>query len=143
MDLDLVFLESASEYLAKIVFWWIHAVDGIPEDKLAIYTYVGGSLLVLFLLFFVLKMLPKALRGIVWVISAAILLTPGATLGETGQIAPAIIGVFHGLLLNDMQRATSSLLLIVAMIIAGLILGAIFQLFWAVVQKAYNNQEQA
>lgn len=138
--MDLALLESVSEYLAKIVFWWIGMVDGVPESKLAIYTYVGGSLSVLVLLFFVLRILPKTLRGVVWVISAAILLTPGTTLGDLGGLAPAIIDVLHGFLMHDKPRAISSLLSIIAVIIAGLFLGAVWQMLYATIQTTLTKK---
>lgn len=133
--MDLTLLETLSEYLAKVIFWWIHLVDGISEDKLPVYTYAGCSVVVLLLLVLVLRIFPKSLRGIIWIISAAILLTPGDTLGSTGQVAPAIIGVLHGFLMGDHARAINALLPIIAMIIVGLIVGAIWQMLRAMIEK--------
>lgn len=137
--MDLTLLERLSEYLAKLVFWWIHLVEGVAEDKLPVYTYIGCSVAVLLLLLLVLRILPKSLRGMLWIISAAVLLTPGDTLGHTGQIAPAIIGVLHGLLMKDYARAINAFLPIIAMTVVGLVIGAIWQILRNVIEKSLDK----
>lgn len=120
-------LESISEVLAKVVFWWTQLVSGVPEEVLAFNTYVIGSLLVLLLLYWVLKIVPPFLRGIIWCLSAAILLTPGETIADTGGTAPAVIGVLHGFLMGEPAAAMSALLPILAVTIVLLIIGAIWK----------------
>lgn len=134
-------LETLSEMLAEVVFLWVQLVSGIPKDKLSLYVYVGGSVLVLLLLLVFLRIVPRMFRGVIWVVSAGILLTPGTTLGGTGELAPAIIGVLHGFLMGDKERAIAGILSILAVIIAGLILGAMWQLLRAVIEYYFGNTE--
>lgn len=133
-------LESISEVLAKIVLWWTRLVEGVPEAELSLWTYVGGSVLVLILLYWVLKILPKALRGIVWILSAAILLTPGSAMGEAGGTAPAIIDAFYHLLMGETALALTAMLPILAVAIAGLVLVAIWQLLRAILLARQESQ---
>lgn len=132
-------LDSISEWLAKIVLWWVQVVDGIPEQELAFNVYVGGSIIALILLMFALRLVPRMFRGIIWVISAAILLTPGTTLGGTGEIAPAIIGVLYSFLMKDTAQAMSGILSILGVAIGGLILGAMWQLLRAVIEYYFGD----
>lgn len=133
--LQLLPLEQFSEILAKIVLVWIRLVDGVPEEQLAFYTYVGGCFLVLFLFYFALRLIPKMFRGIIWVMSVAILLTPGATINDTGGTAPAIIEVLHAFIMGEPALAIAAFLPILAVIIVGLILGGIWQLLRAATTK--------
>ncbi|MDO4251055.1 MAG: hypothetical protein Q4C68_06060 [Moraxella sp.] len=136
-------LDSISEALAAVVLWWIRLVKDVPEDKLPVYTYLGASILVLILLYLVLRLLPKSIRGILWIIAAAVLLTPGPTLGETGEIAPAIIGVLHGFLMDNQAQAMAGLTSITAVIVVGLVLGVIWQLLRKTIEsKLLINKEK-
>lgn len=134
-------LDRISEWLAHIVLLWVQAVDGVPEDKLSLYVYVGGSVIVLILLIFALRLVPRMFRGIIWVISAAILLTPGTTLNGTGELAPAVIGVLYSFLMKDTAQAMSGVLSIVGVMIGGLILGAMWQLLRAVIEYYFGNND--
>lgn len=133
-------LESISEVLARVVLWWTHVVDGVPEEQLALHTYVGGSVLVLILLYWVLKLVPRFMRGMIWIVSAAILLTPGTTIGDTGGSAPAIIDVLHSLLMGEPSLAILAFLPILAVIIVGLILGAMWKFVYAFVVSRASHQ---
>lgn len=138
--INLLPVEWLSDTLAKIVFMWIRLVDGVPEDSLALYTYVSSSFLVLSLLVVALKVIPKSFRGIIWIIAAAILLTPGATINDTGGTAPAIIEVVHTLILGEIMLAVSAFLPIMAAMIVGLILGGIwYSLKAATLNSVHRN----
>lgn len=128
-------LEGISEVLAKFVVLWIHLVDGVPADELPLLAYVGASVLVLILLFFVLRILPKFLRGVLWVLAAAILFTPAGTMGDAGGSAPAIIGVAHALLMGQTELAFLNLLPILAVTIVLLVVGGLLQVIY---QTAIN-----
>lgn len=129
-------VEWLSDTLARLVFIWIRLVDGVAEDKLALYTYVGSCITVLLLLLAVLKIVPRVLRGVIWIMAAAILLTPGATINDTGGTAPAIIEVIHTFILGETDLAISAFLPIVAVMSVGLILGGIWQLLRSMTIKA-------
>lgn len=121
-------LESISEQLAQIILWWSKLVEGVPDTELPFLAYTGASLLVLLVLVLVVRLLPRPLGGILWLFVAAILLTPGDALASTDQIAPAIAGVAHGILMGDMTAATNAMLPILAVFTMLLIVGGIWQL---------------
>lgn len=129
-------LEGISEILAKIVFLWIRLVDGIPEEELSFSVYVGASIIVLILLYFFTKILPKFLRGVIFILSVAILFTPGGTIGDTGGSAPAIIGVAHHVLMGDFGKALSGLLPILAVAMILFVAGALWQMIRAAMLDA-------
>lgn len=120
-------LEAISEVLARLVLWWIAITKHIDPELLAIYVYVGGALLVLLILHFGLKILPKSVAGVLWFCSAALLLTPGSTSDASGGIAPAIMGVLHALLMGNTKVAIRLFLPIVAVAAILTLLGALWQ----------------
>lgn len=120
-------LEAISEVLARLVFWWIGLTKDIDPNLLAIYVYVGGSMMVLGILYFALKMLPKSLAGVLWFCSAAVLLTPGSTSEASGGVAPAIMGVLHALLMGNTKVALRLFLPIVAVAAILTLLGSLWQ----------------
>lgn len=132
-------LESISEVLAKVVVAWTHLVEGVPADELPFLAYVGASLLVLALLFFALRLVPKFLRGMLWVLAAAILFTPAGTMGDSGGSAPAIIGVAHALLMGQTELAFLNLLPILAVAIGLLVIGGLVQMIYGIVVNARAN----
>lgn len=131
-------LETLSDILARVVFWWIRLTKGVSEDVLAQYTYVGSALLVLALLAIIAKCLPRFLRGfmwVVWAISAALLLTPAPVLGDTGGNAPAVIAALHALLMGEPKLALVAFLPVLGVITALLFIGAIWQFIKATLKK--------
>lgn len=132
-------LESISEVLAKVVVAWTHLVEGVPADELPFLAYVGASLLVLALLFFALRLVPKFLRGMLWVLAAAILFTPAGTMGDSGGSAPAIIGVAHALLMGQTELAFLNLLPILAVAIGLLVIGGLVQMIYGIAVDARAN----
>lgn len=88
-------LDVISEYIAKLVIWWSNLVKDIPDKDLPFLAYVGASALVLLLLIFVARVMPRPIGGMLWALALAVLLTPGDTLTGTGQIAPAVANVAH------------------------------------------------
>ena len=128
-------MDTISEYVARVVFWWIQLVKGVPDDQLATYAYFGMSALVLLLWLVVWRVLPRPLRGMSWVIVAAVLLTPGTSLGGSDGFAPAIIGVAHGILMKDTGAVASAMLSIVGVILAAFVLIGVWQFLRAGLQN--------
>lgn len=137
-------LDKISDILGGIVVWWSQMVKDVPPADLPLYAYVGGSIIVLILWVLVSRMLPKPVGGISWMVLFAVLLTPGTALGDSGDIAPASIGVVYGLLMKDMGLAVASLIPILVVLIAGLFIGFIWQLIRGVfesnIQKAREQE---
>ena len=52
-------LDVISEYIAKLVIWWSNLVKDIPDKDLPFLAYVGASALVLLLLIFVARVMPR------------------------------------------------------------------------------------
>lgn len=91
-------LDQIGSIIGEIVIWWTQLVRGVPPDKLPLYAYVGFSVVVLLLWILVVRILPKTLAGLSWIILFAILLTPTTSIGTTPDIAPASIAVVYGIL---------------------------------------------
>lgn len=127
-------LETISEYVAELVIWWSNLVKDVPDNDLPFLAYVGASVLVLVLLIFVVRVLPRPLGGMLWALAVAVLLTPGDTLTGSGQIAPAIAGVAHSVLMGDMATAVSMFLPILMVFIVLLMVGAIWQVLRGVIE---------
>lgn len=121
-------LDSISETVSEITLWWSDLVADVPHDMLPIYAYVGFSCIVLILWLFIVRILPKPIGGMSWLAVFSILLTPGVTSAETGDIAPASIGVVYGILMKDPGLALRNLLPILVVFTLGLVLGFIWQL---------------
>lgn len=127
-------LDTISEYIAELVIWWSHLVKDVPDNDLPFLAYVGASILVLLLLIFVVRVIPRPIGGMLWALAVAVLLTPGDTLTGTGQIAPAVAGVAHSALMGDMSGAVSAFLPILAVFIVLLFVGAIWQILRGVIE---------
>lgn len=150
MDLP-QFLENISQYLSKLVFWWIALTDALPQENFVLYTYGGIAICALILLLLFFWMLPRTLffshlRGVIWIIAAAVILTPTSALGDSGEIAPAFIAVAYALLTDNPAAAINALLPILLMIIAGLFIGAIWHFLRYIIEntliKHQNNSTQ-
>lgn len=135
-------LDQISEYVDSLVKWWGEVVKDIPAADLPLFTYVGGSAIVLFLWYLVARIIPRPIGGISWIVLCAILLTPGTSLGESGNIAPACIGVVYSVLISDYASALHNLLPIMAVIVAGLFLGFLWQLVRGAVELALYKRAQ-
>lgn len=120
-------LDIFSEIIAKLVIWWSGLTSDISADDLPFVAYVGASVVVLALLIFVVRVLPRPIGGIMWVFAVAVLLTPGDTLTGSGQIAPAIAGVAHSVLMGRFSEALVGLMPILAVLTVLLLVGAIWQ----------------
>lgn len=136
-------LELISERVAQLVLWWSNITSGIPADDLPFYAYVGASVLVLLLMLFVIRIMPRMVGGVFWIFCVAVLLTPDA-LGGTERVAPAVAGVAHGILMKDYTGAMSSLLPILTVFVVLLCVGAIWQILRGVVEaNIAKAREQA
>ncbi len=123
----LISLDQIGSVVGEIVVWWAQLVKGIPPDSLPLTAYVGFSIIVLLLWIVVVRVLPKTLAGLSWIILFAILLTPTSSLGTPPEIAPASIGVVYGILMKDPSIAFNALLPIMIVITVGCLLGFIWQ----------------
>ncbi len=121
-------LDKISEIVAQVVAWWSEQVKDIPADELPFNVYVGGSLVAIVLWYFVARMLPRPLGGMTWIVMIAILLTPGVSLGETGDVAPACVAVVYSILMKDYPAAAQNFVPIAVVIILGFFLGFVWQL---------------
>lgn len=90
--------------LEQIAQWWngfLSLFDQIPEDNIAITVYVGGTVIALWAWYLIDRRLPKAIRGISWIIVFALLATPTVSEGNNAQLAPAVIGLIFGVLTKE------------------------------------------
>lgn len=124
----IISLDQIGSIIGEIVVWWTQLVKGVPPDSLPMTAYIGFSIIVLLLWILVVRILPKTLAGISWIILFAILLTPTTSLGTPPDIAPASIGVVYGILLNDNGIVFNSLLPIMVVITVGCVLGFLWQI---------------
>lgn len=128
-------LDKIGEILGTIIVWWTKLVSGIPSDKLPLIAYLGFSLLVLLLWILVVRILPKTLAGLSWIIAFAVLLTPTTSLGTSPGIAPASISVVYGILLKEPAIIFKGLLPIMVVITVGCILGFLWQIMRMSIDK--------
>lgn len=128
-------LDTISEIIANIVIWWSNQVKDIPADELPFQVYVGGSLLVCALWFFVARVLPRPFGGMSWMVVIAILFTPGESLGATGDVAPACISVAYSILMKDFHGAARNFLPILMVIVGLFFLGFVWQMLRDLIAK--------
>lgn len=119
--------DQIGEVIGEIVLWWNQLVANVPPDKLPLYAYVGFSVIVLLLWIFVVRILPKTMAGLSWIMLFAILLTPTTSLGTAPEFAPASIAVVYGILLQDTAIIFNGLLPIMVVITVGCLLGFLWQ----------------
>lgn len=130
-------LDLISEIVTKLTILWSKLVADISDEDLPLVAYVGSSILVLLLLLFVVRVLPRPIGGVLWMLAVAVLLTPGDTL--TGSdVAPAIAHVAHRILMNDIAGATVAVLPILAVFTVLLFVGGI----WHLLRGVLNNKPQ-
>ena len=137
-------LDEISDSVSRLTIWWSNLVADVSPDMLPIYAYVGFSAIVLLLWLFIVRVLPSPLGGMSWLALFSILLAPGSAAGNTGEIAPASIGVIYGILMKEPGLALRSLLPILVVFSVGLVLGFIWQMIKNIVEKsADQSREQA
>ena len=135
-------LEKISESLAQFFVWWAQITEGIPAAQLALTVYVIGCVLVLLLWLLVMRLIPRPFKGISWVMVASILFAPGQAAGGTGEVAPAMLGVFHSILMKDFAGAVVAFLPILAVFAALLVVGAIWQMLRSVIAGDAEKQAE-
>lgn len=135
-------LDDISDKVSQLTIWWSNLVADVPPDMLPIYAYVGFSVVVLLLWLFIVRVLPSPLGGMSWLAVFSILLAPGSAAGDTGEIAPASIGVIYGILMKDPGAAMRSLLPILVVFSVGLALGFIWQLIKNSIEKSSEQARQ-
>lgn len=137
----IISLDQIGSILGEIVVWWTQLVKGIPHDSLPMTAYIGFSIIVLLLWILVVRILPKTLAGLSWIILCAILLTPTTSLGTPPDIAPASIAVVYGILLKDPTIIFNGLLPIMVVITVGCILGFLWQFVRMGLDKASRKSK--
>lgn len=135
-------LDEISDSVSRLTIWWSNLVADVPADMLPIYAYVGFSVIVLLLWLFIVRILPSPLGGMSWLALFSILLAPGSAAGNTGEVAPASIGVVYGILMKDPGLALRSLLPILVVFAVGLVLGFIWQMIRNIVEKSADESRQ-
>ena len=135
-------LDEISDSVSRLTIWWSHLVADVPAHMLPIYAYVGFSTIVLLLWLFIVRVLPKPLGGMSWLALFSILLAPGSAAGNTGEVAPASIGVVYGILMKDPGLALRSLLPILVVFAVGLTLGFIWQMIRNIIEKSADQSRQ-
>ena len=135
-------LDEISDTVSRLTIWWSNLVADVPPDMLPIYAYVGFSAVVLLLWLFIVRILPSPLGGMSWLALFSILLAPGSAAGETGEIAPASIGVIYGILMKEPGVALRSLLPILIVFAVGLVLGFIWQMIKSTIENSAEKLRQ-
>lgn len=135
-------LEKISEALAGFFAWWANVTDSIPAAQLPLTVYVVGCVLVLALWWLIARLFPRPFKGISWVMVAAILFAPGQAAGGGGEVAPAMLGVFHAILMKDFAGAVVAFLPILAVFAALLVVGAIWQMLRSVIANTTEKQAE-
>lgn len=135
-------LDEISDSVSQLTIWWSHLVADVPPDMLPIYAYIGFSSIVLLLWLLVVRILPSPIGGMSWLALFSILLAPGSAAGNTGEVAPASIGVIYGILMKEPGLALRSLLPILVVFAVGLVLGFIWQLIRNIVEKSAEESRQ-
>ncbi|WP_201543866.1 hypothetical protein [Psychrobacter sp. H7-1] len=135
-------LDDISDAASRLTIWWSHFVANVPPDMLPMYAYVGFSVMVLLLWLLVVRVMPSPFGGMSWLAVFAILLAPGSAAGETGDIAPASIGVIYGILMKEPGAAMRSLLPILVVFAVGLVLGFIWQMIKNAVESSAEQARQ-
>lgn len=133
-------LDLISEIVTKLTIIWSKFVQDVPDEELPFTAYVGSSALVLVLLLFVVRVLPRPFGGIMWMLAASVLLTPSNTLANSDQLAPAIASVAHRILMKDPSGAVVAFLPILAAFIVLLFIGGIWHLLRGVLQNAEKQK---
>lgn len=135
-------MDQLSDRLSELVYWWDRVTTGIPPEDLAFYTYAGGSVLLLIMASFVLRLFPRTFAQWVWLLLVAILVTPEGTLGGEG-FAPASAGVAHAILMKDYSGAANLCLPILAVFVALLVITAIWQMMRGVIETSLARKAEA
>ncbi len=135
-------LDEISDKVSRLTIWWSNFVADVPPDMLPLYAYVGFSVIVLLLWLLVVRVLPSPIGGMSWLAVFSILLAPGSAAGNTGEVAPASIGVIYGILMKEPGLAMRSLLPILVVFSVGLVLGFIWQLIKNTIEKNANQASQ-
>ncbi len=133
-------LEEISEQLAKLVMWWSELVQGIPGDELPLIVYLGGSVIVCLLWFFIARILPRQVSIMSWIVLIAILFTPSVALGNNGEIVPACVAIVYSILMKNTYGIIINILPILSVIVTCFFLVVI----WHVLQMVLiqNQQEE-
>lgn len=133
-------LDLISDIITKLTLIWSKLVQNISDEDLPLVAYTGSSVLVLLLLLLVMRVLPRPIGGVMWMLAASVLLTPSDTLTNSESLAPAIAGVAHRILMKDLSGAMVASLPILAVFTVLLIVGGIWHLLRGVLESKAKAQ---
>ncbi len=133
-------LDLISEIIADIVAWWSYTVQNIPAEDLSFNVYVGGSLVVCLLWFFIARVLPRQFAFISWVIVFAVLFTPAVSTGKSAEIVPACVATVYSVLMKDTYGAIMNLLSIISVIFVIFLLNFIWQMIWFIISEDFKEK---
>ncbi|OAV01855.1 MULTISPECIES: hypothetical protein [Moraxella] len=136
-------LEQIGEALAGFFSFWGRLTEGVPAGQLPLIVYVVCCGLVLLLWLVIMRLIPRPFKGISLVVLAAVMFAPGQAAGDTGEIAPAMIGVFHAILMKDFGAALGAAVPIFAALAALLVVGAAWQMARGAIAANAEKEVQA
>ncbi|XID74080.1 hypothetical protein ACF3NA_05775 [Alkanindiges sp. WGS2144] len=118
------------------MFSWL---DNIPEYNIAVSVYLGGSLIVLWLWYFIARALPRPIGGMSWILLFALLLSPTISEGSNAKIAPAIVGLLFGFLTDEKRLIWNNLIPILFVSALGFFLGYLWNKYQQYRQPTIEN----
>ncbi|WP_049235694.1 hypothetical protein U0021_01830 [Moraxella canis] len=136
-------LEQIGEALSGFFSFWGRLTEGVPAGQLPLIVYVVCCGLVLLLWLVIMRLIPRPFKGISLVVLAAVMFAPGQAAGDTGEIAPAMIGVFHAILMKDFGAALGAAVPIFAVLAALLVVGAAWQMARGAIAANAEKEAQA
>ena len=134
-------LEKIGEALAGFFGFWGRLTEGVPASQLPFIVYIVCCGVVRLLWLVVMRLIPRPFKGISLAVLAAVMFTPGQAAGNSGEIAPAMIGVFYAILMKDFSAALGAAVPIFAILAALLVVGAAWQMVRGVLVA--NAEKQA
>lgn len=136
-------LEQIGEALSGFFSFWGRLTEGVPAGQLPLIVYVVCCGLVLILWLVIMRLIPRPFKGISLVVLAAVMFAPGQAAGDTGEVAPAMIGVFHAILMKDFGAALGAAVPIFAVLAALLVVGAAWQMARSAIAANAEKEAQA
>ena len=110
------------EALSSIGTFILSGLEQFPEENIAIFVYVVGTLIALWCWYRLMTRLPKVLGCMLWILVFAILATPTISEGPNSALAPAISGLLFGVLAKDQMLIWANLALILFVAGVGFVL---------------------
>ncbi len=112
-----------SELMTGWMNWW----EGVSPYWFAVTVYLTGSVIVLWLWLSIVRVLPRPLGGLSWLLVLTLLMTPTVTEGVNASLAPAVVGLLIGVFTKNPVLALYSLLPMLLVFGVGCLAGFIWQ----------------